>query len=229
MKNLHLISALVAMSGLVVGCTGEPSPEQATNIDQPMIVHHEGSLPFPALPGARPMALSAQVWLDPALTGSSNIVIGAEGHRIAIERVQNELDALYQRADVKPSVIEQQEAYLAVLVDAARQISTRPAAPQAVTCSVVPMIAPSSSLGFRIGIFAGHQAVCSGGCQAITTTPSACTDLVGCSPPFTVTDVICDVPQLGGIVLPGSPGAQCAGIANINPPNVTVAASIPCG
>lgn len=60
--------------------------------------------------------------------GTGSIIIGAEGHRSAIERAEKDLAALYGRVALQPGdavshAIEQKEAHLAKLRNAAQAIA----------------------------------------------------------------------------------------------------------
>jgi hypothetical protein len=102
-----------------------------------------------------------------------------------------------------------------------------------------PNILVTCNLNFYIGIatpvvgFVGEAAIgqldCLDGTASTIITTQACTNL-GCNVPQVVAGTASPgLPFTSGVAVPGALGAACSGTVNWNPPNVTAAASNPCG
>jgi hypothetical protein len=168
------------------------------------------------------------IWASSSKTGVGSIVVGAEGHRVAIAKGETELAALRANGG-SAEAIERQEAYLDNLKAGARLIATQPDVSLAVSCNVNFVYGPSSPIfvGF-VGWFAGAQLSCTGGTQVFTIQAQACTN-IGCGPWATFFPTVGATPLLYGTARAGSPGAACSGMTFASPPGVWFSASGACG
>jgi hypothetical protein len=227
----------LAGGGLVTGCVDAVEP--ITDSTEHAIVQQEGTAPYAPVGTIRiegdRVSQETPGWTQTApglWTGSSggvsgSIVVGAEGHRLAIARAEKELARLRASGD-SSEAIERQEAYLDRL-EATAELIPPPTGEQSLICNIQFVFGPSSPLipGF-IGAFAGAQLSCIDGVQVFTVQAQACTN-IGCGPVGTFTPVIGAAPQLFGVARAGTAGAACFGIAAVTPPGVVQSANGPCG
>jgi hypothetical protein len=239
LRNPFVSMTLIAGATLATGCVDGTEP--ATSSVENAIM--AGTGPSPVAPrgeirvdGDR-VSLASPGWTQTApgiWTGSSkdgvgSIVIGAEGHQRAIAKAQDDLAALRANGG-SADAVQQLETYLDNLQAAADLIAAQPAAPPPpVTCSIGPVIGPSSPIfpGF-IGAFAGAVLSCSVGVQVFTVQAQACTDF-GCGPVSTFTPTIGATPLLFGTATAGTAGAACFGQVLVTPPGAFASATGPCG
>jgi hypothetical protein len=238
LRTSFLSIPLLAGAMLATGCLDEAEP--TTSTDTQDLVTQAGASPVAALAelrvagGSTSMAspgwtqTAPGVWASSSKSGTGSIVVGAEGHRIAIAKGKTELAALRANGG-SAQAIAQLEAYLGNLEAGAQRIATQPAVPQAVSCNIGFVVAPSSLVfpGF-VGVFAGAELSCTGGTQVFTVQAQACTDF-GCGPVATFFPTIGAVPQLFGTARSGTPGFLCFGQAFVSPPGLVGSANVPCG
>lgn len=238
LRSPLLAMTLTVAATAATGCVDPAAPPPDT-VDH-VVVNQTG--PLPATPVAEIQVVGDQVtlasagwtrtapgvWANASAAGSTSLVIGAEGHRSAIARAEQDLAAL-RAAGADGVAIEQQQAYLDGLQTTTARLAAA-APPPPVSCNITFVIGPSSPIipGF-IGEFAGAQLVCTGGTQVFTVQAQACTDF-GCGPVSTFTPTIGATPQLFGTATAGTAGfPSCFGQAAVSPPGVAASRTNPCG
>lgn len=263
LRNPFAAMTLIACAS--TGCVDSAEPESATDqavatISAKQVVLNEfGSSKFPARSKVRLVhtrsgdvlsnegtawkATEPGIWESTDQPSAGRIIIGAEGHRRAIARAESDLAALHQRAALHGSdgpavatAIQQQEAQLESLKDAARAIplhSTDPGDPinplVEPSCTVDFFNVPSSPfLGFS-GVIGAAQVSCTGACVAVTIQSAACTDLFPGCVVGTASNVVCSTPWLAGVGAQGTAGAGCAAGSSVSPFGLTFASALPCG
>lgn len=238
LRTSFISMSLLTGAVLATGCVDAAEP--TTNTGEDDLVTEGGSSPVAPLgevrvAGDRTSLASPGwtetdpgIWTSSSKAGVGSIVVGAEGHRVAIAKGETELAALRANGG-SAEAIERQEAYLGNLKAAAQLIATRTAAPLAISCNIGFVIVPSSLIfpGF-VGMFAGAELSCTGGTQVFTVQAQACTNF-GCGPVATFFPTIGATPQLFGTARSGTPGAACFGQAFVSPPGVVASATGPCG
>lgn len=244
MKNSRSIFAVpfvfVAVA-LMAGCMGSPEPESNIGSAEEAIVDESGVMPvdmqseiqvtrqaddetLALVPNAAWKEIAPGVFEGGAEEGSSRIVVGAEGHKWAIEQAEKEISNLRERiglhADQDPAVIEAMKQ-LAGLKDTAQNIVAPPVGtPQAVSCNIGFYTGPSSPISGYYGASALAQVSCSLGCQAFTISTQACTNF-GCTPVYSSSRFVCSTPWTYGVSRSGSYGASCSSSASVSPPGIT--------
>jgi hypothetical protein len=229
---------LLAGAVLATGCVDMTEP--TTDTGEHAIVNQVGLSPVAPIgevrvAGGRISLASPEwaqtdpgIWASSSRDGAGSIVIGAEGHRVAITKGKADLAAL-RASGGSTEAIEQQEAYLGSLEAATQLIASQPAVSLTVSCTIGFVIGASSPIipGF-VGAFAGAQLSCTGGTQVFTVQAQACTNF-GCGPLATVTSTVGASPTTIGTARSGTAGAACFGTATVTPPGITGSASGPCG
>src|SRR5882757_2114465 len=189
--HTSLFSMTLIAGAALVGCVD--STEPTTGDVESALVSQAGTAPIASIGEVRMddsgVAVASPgwtqtepgLWTNSASPGANTIVTGAEGHARAIAKTESALATL-RANDGSAQEIQQQEAYLASLQDAAARIATSSDITPRVTCNIGFVIGPSSPIipGF-IGAFAGAQLSCSVGTQVFTVQAQACTDF-GCGP-----------------------------------------------
>lgn len=263
LRNPFAAMTLIACAS--TGCVDSADPESATGqaaaaISAKQVVLNElGASKFPdqskvrlvhtrsgdvlSSEGTAWKATEPGIWESTAQPSAGRVIIGAEGHRRAIAHAESDLAALYQRAALHGSdgpavatAIQQQEAQLKSLKDAAKAIPLRTTDPGDLidppldpSCTIDFFNVPSSPfLGFS-GVIGAAQVACTGGCLTVTIQSAACTDLFPACVVGTASNVVCSSPWLSGVGVQGTVGAGCAAGSSVTPFGVTVASALPCG
>lgn len=244
--------SLIACSAMAVGCMASPEsePTPATDSVEGAIINESEAMSIPMqsnirlegsgdalslAPGAGWKELAPGVWESGEEGDARRIVVGAEGHRWAIEQTEKELAGLYERdalqADGDPAaldVIKQKETQLKTLNDAAQAIvAPKVETPQALSCNIGFYTGPSSPLTGYFGAAAYTEVSCSGGCQVFTIQAQACTNY-GCYSNF-ASNYVCSSLWGFGVAQSGTYGAYCSSTTSISPPGVSQSWSGPCG
>lgn len=244
---------LIACSAAAIGCMASSEPDPTTDSAEETLINESGALSVPMqseirlertaegdslsiAPSKAWKETAPGVWESEAQGGASRIVVGAEGHRSAIEQAEKDLSALYDQAalqaDAEPAAIEtirQSEAHLKNLKDAAQSLAAvQGIAPLAVSCDISFYTGPSSPVLGTYGAAGLAQVSCSGGCQTFTISAQACTNF-GCGPLSSASNSVCASPWLFGVAKDGTPGASCSSSASVSPPGITSSWTGSCG
>lgn len=155
------------------------------------------------------------------------MIIGAEGHKWAIEQAEKELADLHDRSallgDNDPAIldaIDKLQEQLEKLDETVQNIAAPPVGtPQALSCNIGFYTGPSSPISGYYGASALAQVSCSGGCQTFTLAAQACTNY-GCSPVYSASRFVCSTPWTYGVSRSGSNGASCSSAASVSPPGI---------
>lgn len=242
MKNSRSIFAVpFVFVAVMAGCMGSPESESDIANVEEAIVDESGAMPvamqseiqvarqaddeaFALVPNAAWKEIAPGVFEGNAEEGSSRIVVGAEGHKWAIEQAEKEISNLREQsglqADEDPAVIAATKQ-LAGLKNTAQNIAAPPVgAPQAVSCNIGFYNGPSSSVTGYAGASALAQVSCSGGCQTFSIATQACTNF-GCTGVYSASRYVCATPWTYGVSRSGSYGASCSSAASVSPPGIT--------
>ncbi|MDC0746714.1 hypothetical protein [Polyangium mundeleinium] len=242
-------AALMAGSAVMAGCMASPEPEGV----EEALIDESGAMGIPAqsemklerrgegeslslVPNAAWKELAPGVWENGEQEGANRIVVGAEGHKWAIEQAEKELSELQARsasqAEEEPAVndaIAQRKAQLANLQETAKNIAAAPgSANLTVSCDIGFYTGPSSSVSGYSGAAALAQVSCIGGCETFTISAQACTNF-GCSPVYASSRVVCSTPWTYGVTKSGTYGASCSSAASVSPPGIMSSWSGSCG
>lgn len=250
LRNPFSAMTLIVGGLLATGCMDAPASEPTADGAEVVLIDERGAVSLPvqgevrlartsegerfsiASPGWSETAPG--IWKSAAQGGAGGIIVGAEGHRSAIEQAEKELAALYDRAarqqdDAVTRAIEQKEAHLDNLKDAARAVgTTQDDTALAATCNIGFLNGPSSPYMGFIGAFGAAQVSCTGGCQWFTIEAEACTNF-GCTGVYVASNYVCSTPWTYGVATSGSYGASCYGAARVTPPGITGYRYFPCG
>jgi len=232
--------ALIAGSAFMAGCVASPEPDSTIQGAEEALIDESGPLSIPVqselrmertgdgealslVPDAAWRQLAPGVFESAAQEGASRIVVGAEGHKWAIEQAEKDLADLRARsasqADVDPAAsaaIEQLEEQLVKLEQTAQNIAAAPVGtPQALSCDIGFYTGPSSPISGYYGAAALADVACYGGCQTFTISAQACTDY-GCSPVYTSSRFVCATPWTYGVARSGTYGASCSSAASVS-------------
>ena len=246
-------AALIASSAVMAGCMAASEPEQATGSVEQALIDESGPLSIPAqnemrleragdsdalslVPNAAWKELAPGVWESGEQEGGNRIIVGAEGHKWAIEQAEKELSELEARsvslAEEDPAVndaMEQLQAQLANLQETANNLAAAPIGTNlTVSCNIGFYTGPSSPVAGYYGAAALAQVSCTGGCQAFTISAQACTNF-GCTPTYSSSRFVCSTPWTYGVTMSGSYGASCSSAASVSPPGIMSSWSGFCG
>lgn len=155
--------------------------------------------------------------------GEQRLIIGAEGHRWAVQQLSGELAEL-RAAGADSSAIAAKEAHLASQRDALAKsddISTQ------ATCNIALYTGPSSPFTGYTGAAALAQISCQNGTVVFTVETFVCAGTSGCGPVSIQTAIPGPNPGLWGQARSGS--GSCYSDVFVSPANVGRASSYTCG
>lgn len=250
LRNLVSSMTLIVGGLLATGCMDAPASEPTAEGAEVVVIDERGAVSLPAQAEVRLTRTSAGetfsiaspgwsetapgIWSSAAQGDAGGIIVGAEGHRSAIERAEKELAALHDRAarqqdEAVTRAIAQKEAYLDTLKGTAQAIGTTEDGTALVTsCNIGFLNGPSSPYMGFIGAFGAAQVSCTGGCQWVTIEAEACTNF-GCTGVYAASNYVCSTPWTYGVATSGSYGASCYGAARVSPFGITGYRYFPCG
>jgi hypothetical protein len=242
-RSIFFVSFFSFAVASMAGCMGSSEPEPTVNSTEEAIVDESGTLSIPVqnelqleratngeaftiVPNAAFKEVAPGVFEGAAEEGASRILVGAEGHKWAIEQAEKDLTDLRARnvmgADEDSATLEamkQLEAQIANLEKTMQNIAAPVGTPQAVSCNIGFYTGPSSSIAGFYGATGLAQVSCSGGCQTFTIQAQACTNL-GCSPVYASSRSVCSTPWAYGVSRSGTYGASCSAAASVSPPGI---------
>ena len=222
MKNqfLGMVVAVLSSAALGAGCSAEMSEiDQAIAGEQAMAVI-DTTATFSATEGLRFAddaaargwtAVAPGVWRS--ASGAKQLIIGAEGHRWAVEQTEAELARLYEKGG-DMAAIEHEEALLRMQQNA---LETAANGTQA-NCDIALYTGPASTLFGVIGGAALAQLSCTNGTLPFTVESQVCTDSTGCGPVHAYTAEPDSTPRLWGSVRSGL--GFCESAVLVTPPGV---------
>jgi hypothetical protein len=222
MKNTIKSLSLFACSALVVGCAAS-SDESSVVIDELGASSFQGTsaIRMDRTTEGTSMSVVGNSWTpaEPGIfeNGSQRLVIGADGHRSAIAKEEQNLVTLKQRG-ASQALLQQSESSLKMLKDAAASLKDSDPSTQA-TCNIGFILGASSPFTGVVGAIGAAQVVCSVGTEVFTIQAQVCTDL-GCTPVVAGTNTVGATPWTFGVYAAGTAGAACAAAALVSPPGL---------
>lgn len=246
MKNSRSIVVVPFVSvalALMAGCVASQEPDSTIDTAKEVLVDENGAMPILAqseiqlertaegetlalAPNAAWKELAPGVFENDAEEGANRIVIGAEGHKWAIEQAETELSNLREQSELQTDddqatieAMKQIEVQIANLQKTAQNIAATPGTPQAISCNIGFYTGPSSPIAGYYGAAALAQVSCTGGCQTFTVSTQACTNF-GCTPVYASSRFVCSTPWTYGVSKSGSYGASCSSAASVSPPGI---------